>query len=310
MLEKFSNGISQSESEIPVIRFFDVDTFLDYVGNIELSQDDNWNAYTRLFRRLDDMVVKLYIKNPEQSQKNIETVRTIYSSKILHDISNLVMPLALVEFDNKVVGYTMRYVEGECLSDALQDSGISHKQKLNWFSQMAQVICNMPTDVHIADLHGKNVIIHPNGMAYLIDIDGFEVDKLELNYGSSCTDIDEVVPSKYYNSNNVIKLDYNNDVWCWFRLLFQYLLNGTEWLSLSRDCRRDYLLFLIQQGVNQRFVDAAGLLLDEMPNYLSPDILDDFPPDFETTSYNTFLNTTLWGEKEQIEENWLGQFTV
>lgn len=295
---------------IPVIQFSSPKQFLDYIGNDEISQEDNWNAYTRIFRISDNRALKLYIKNQEQAQINIETIYYMYRCESLKNIPNLVMPRELVQYKDTIIGYTMNYIEGQELQNALNDPRFSHKQKLHWFEQIAQVICSLPNNIHIADLHEKNIIISTEGNVFFIDIDGFAVDEIIQYSHQSFFDTNIYIPNKYFNKNKQIKLDYNLDVWCWFRLLFRYLMNGVDWLSISQECRNDYLIFLKKQGVNKIFIHSAKRLLKKKDNYLFPDIIADFPNEYYDTSYYRFLKNTSWGKKNEVAEKWLQGFCV
>lgn len=80
---------------IAVKGFNDLPEFFDYLGTNELSQDGNFNAYTRLFIVDNSVVAKVYFKNPILARKNIRNIELICNEPNLHNLSALVIPLEL-----------------------------------------------------------------------------------------------------------------------------------------------------------------------------------------------------------------------
>ena len=87
-----------------------------FLGDREILQEGNDNSYSRLFHTSTDQVAKIYTSNFGQVEKNLENLRLIAQCDKMYQIPAIVMPRHLVDFQGKIVGYTMDYVEGTPLS--------------------------------------------------------------------------------------------------------------------------------------------------------------------------------------------------
>ena len=153
-------------------------TFHELITNIqgEISQQENKNAYTRLFLIGETSVAKICCQSLDKMAKNLTNLRLICQTIEYADFPELVLPTALIEHKGITVGYVMPYIRGVCLDEAIINPHIADKIKIDWFNQLANLILKLPPFIHLGDLHGRNIIIDTNNRIRLIDVDGFPVD--------------------------------------------------------------------------------------------------------------------------------------
>lgn len=301
---------------IPVLEFGDTISFATYLGKNEISQINNPNANARLFiverkRR----VAKIYngsryktesgeeIAFSRDVEKNIENLIEI--SKLLSAdlFPKLSLPTALISFRGQIVGYEMEYISGADLGTALQDPRYSHKQKINWFNQLAEVILSLPDGVFIGDLHSQNVMIRDDGTIALIDVDGFS---LASNNLLTCPAMYiEDLPPKYYDAYGCLKVSRETDILCLFRIFFRYLFGGHD-IAVFPSSWRQYLSdYLLNRGAEPDFAAAVFALFSDNRNILRPGLFTHWESVSPEEEYQRFLELTGSYSQEIIAVEYL-----
>lgn len=83
-------------------------------------QSENFNSYSELFI-YNNEVYKIYLKNPELSKQNIDTIIKLFEYKNeVSQIKEIVLPRKLLVYNNQIVGYKMPLIKGTLLIDVLQ----------------------------------------------------------------------------------------------------------------------------------------------------------------------------------------------
>lgn len=288
---------------IPVLEFDDIISFAAYLGRNEISQLNNPNANARLFI-VDSScrVAKIYdgfrceaedggeIVLAPGTEKNIANMIEISRLLSADKFPQLALPTAIITLGGQLIGYEMPYISGINLGAALADSRYSHRQKIKWFNQLAEIILSLPDGIFIGDLHTQNVIIRDDGIVILIDIDGFS---LATGHLLTCPAVFmEDLPQKYFDSSGALIISRETDILCLFRMFFRYLFEEYDIAVFSAEWKKLLPEYLRKRGAKSDFVDAVSCLFSDGENFLFSKIFDcweDIPPAGE---YNQFLKLT------------------
>lgn len=274
-------------------------------GKEEISQENNFNAYTRLFITDEKTVIKLYVSSPERAQRNIENLMLLRNRNDLENLCELVMPTSLISIQNKIVGFSMPYIQGCSLNTFLSDRHISDKLKFSVFEQLAHLICKMPEDVFMGDLHGGNVLVDSDCKIHLIDIDGFS---LKDGYQMTVPHLPDV-DRKYKRADGTDIISRESDIYCFYRL-FLYWISDSP-LALEEYHRGQYLQYLLENGAAQELVsDIERLFFQKIPNTLNFHLTRQFCNHISYFKYETFLNNTGLIEREKMAEYILDKYCM
>lgn len=225
-------------------------------GKAEISQENNYNAYSRLFITDKKTVVKLYVSSPELAKKNTENLLTLSSRCNLDTMAELVLPTELIRFQNQIIGYAMPYIQGRSLNHFLADSCVSDQAKFSVFKQLSQLICELPGDVFIGDLHGENVLVDSEFKIHLIDIDGFSIGKEHQLTAPNLPNI----CGKYRRKDGTQIISRDSDIYC-FYYLFLTWISGSP-LVMSEYYHERYVQFLEGSDLPQEILfDVSRLYL-------------------------------------------------
>jgi len=282
----------------------------------EISQTDNLNAYTRLFLlSKQNQVAKVCYKDYDLWIKNLHNLLLICNQITTRELPELVLPTSLIEYEGKIVGYLMPYIEGETLDKILLEHTIPTKKVLELFDKVAAIICRLPNNIHIGDLHSKNIVVSNDGNVFLIDVDGFSVDNgctltCPLNY--SCSYYDNIPKNKYFNQDQTVKISQNTDIFCLLELFFVWLLNGFNPLRFSKMRFSLFLEYLIVKGIPKQVIDMIDRISKNEDNFLICSPFSYFDALLDDISYEDYLMVMELQEQEKqyisyinniIEEN-------
>ena len=288
---------------IPVLEFDDILSFAAYLGRNEISQLNNPNANARLFI-VDSpcRVAKIYdgfryetedggeIVLAPGTEKNIANMIEISRLLSADKYPQLALPTAIIALGGQIIGYEMPYISGMDLGAALTDSRYSHRQKINWFNQLAEIILSLPDDVFVGDLHSQNVIIRDDGIVVLIDVDGFS---LETGHLLTCPAVFmEDLPQKYFDSSGALIISRETDILCLFRMFFRYLFEEYDIAVFPVEWKKRLPEYLLKRGAKPDIITAVSRLFSKDYNILCRCIFEfwaDIPPAGE---YNQFLKLT------------------
>ncbi len=266
----------------------------------EISQANNYNAYTRLFIVGNETVVKLYVSSPELAEKNIHNLLLMRERSDLDKLKELALPTALISVENKIVGYMMPYIKGITLEDFLHNPNIPDSSKVSVFEQLAHLICNLPNDVFIGDLHARNILIDFEYKIHLIDIDGFS---LSGGYSQTVPCLPNIV-NKYKTPNGTEIISRNSDIYCFYYLFLTWIADSP--IVLSDYYRTKYTQFLKENGLPCDICNDIENLYQECPNTLSfniPLVLN-----YDALCYNCFLKKTGLFNEETVAEKILTEY--
>lgn len=259
----------------------------------EISQAGNLNAYSRLFLLPGKkQVAKVCYKDFDLWHKNMFNLKLIYEQLVALDFPEIVFPTQLLEHNSDIVGYLMPYIEGMSFDEILLQQTASKKIILFVFDQVASVICKLPSNIHLGDLHAKNIIVSKEERVFLIDIDGFSVDNgyhltCPLDYNS--TSFNSSTQCKYFSNNRTIRISKNTDIYCLVEMFLIWLLKGINPLRFSKNKFSLFLEYLHLKGVPSQVTDMIGRISSSGENYLIQSPFICFENIVDDISYKDFL---------------------
>lgn len=267
----------------------------------EISQAGNLNAYSRLLRLPQfGQVAKVYTSNEEQWRKNLANLELICGQISQEDIPKLTLPTALLEYQNDVVGYLMPYIEGNTLDEVISCKLKPRADIISAFNQVASVINRLPTNVHIGDLHQRNIIVSYDGKISLIDIDGFSVDNgYFLTCPMSCDRFNfETIPKhKYFRDDNTVRIGKNTDIYCLLEMFFTWILDGLSPFLFSKKRFIQFCKYLAIKGISVKTVGALNRVSEAEDNFLTHLPFEDFKS-VESISYDDFISVMGLADNE------------
>lgn len=231
---------------IPIFHFSSIDTLKEYVGEKEILSDEDSSAYAKLFIK-ENAVIKIYVSNPSLAHRNIDILFSVISCSELRSNPYVVFPSALIALSGRIIGYVMPFIDGKTLDTYLYDSKTPYENIIDYLSQIASAINSLPLNIHIGDLHPKNIIVDYNNRIHLIDIDGFSVDDLHsmscpLNTWSHFPN-SPLILSKTNIDGGVVVTRKTDNI-CLILILLDYLLAEKRFSFFSIFEQRMYLLYL------------------------------------------------------------------
>ena len=257
-------------------------------GWLEISQERNLNANSRLFRR-GGTVRKIYTRD---ARINIEVLLSLTDGRRPLP-PEIVMPQRLLMDGSEVAGYDMPYIEGRQLLEMSLDTHVSISAFSRTIAMAADAVSRLPDDVVWGDVHGGNVIVSEGGI-HIIDIDGFGLSSPQAHLAG-------ILPAKYCDAENRFVISRNSDILGLCSLLLSKMLGGYDLYSMPEDWQRRYMTFLEEAGACAFAAVVSSTLSD------GPCILD--PPAFvigaddSTISYKNFLfSSGLASEEARSEE--------
>ena len=258
----------------------------------EISQQDNWNANARLWIQEDNTVFKQYIKYNRITCKNIKNLLKLSKNITLYSINEIVMPIQIYRNGKRICGYTMPYCKGKPLEDVLMSSEIDAKKQLICLMNLGKVICNLPVNVYIGDLHGHNVLAEENADIHSIDIDGFSIQGSEITCPiSKKMEIESIGKiKKYRHKSGRFKISRDSDIFCFYMLMLSWL-SKVDAFQFNKGETFLYLEYLEGLGFPQKVINSIHKLYSDKSNSIEMNAF--FQIDLEKMvqyDYNSFIN--------------------
>lgn len=188
-------------------------------------QSENFNSYSELFI-YNNEVYKIYLKNPELSKQNIDTIIKLFEYKNeVSQIKEIVLPRKLLVYNNQIVGYKMPLIKGTLLIDVLQYEKLDKTTIKSYFIQLLRIINQTRSfsfQFSFNDLHEKNIIIDKDGNLNIIDSDGFVINNKMYREQNI------IVYGKYLNNSITTKEPNSIDYICLLCMILNYLLKDVK----------------------------------------------------------------------------------
>ena len=237
----------------------------------EISQQGNVNAISRIWIEPHETVYKEYVLRNNMYRKNVRNLLKITSRSAMYLIPEIAMPISIYKKGLHIQGYTMKHYSGISIRDFLTDEYVDSTTQLRCLIKLGSVICQLPEDIFIGDLHGENVLVEENGNIHIIDIDGFSTKKCEITCPlSAVNNIPKI--RKYFHRNGKIKISRESDVFCFYLLFLSWLSKEDvfRWNTIEIE---EYLYYLERINFPKAICDEIYNLLTKNNNKIDVNAL-------------------------------------
>ena len=194
----------------------------------------------------------------------------------------------------------MPYIEGNTLEEVISRKLKPRADIISVFNQVASVINRLPPNIHIGDLHQRNIIISYDCKISLIDIDGFSVDNgYCLTCPISCDRVNfETIPRhKYFRDDNTVRVGKNTDIYCLLEMFFTWILDGLSPFLFSKKRFVQFCKYLAIKGISAETVGALNRASEADDNFLTHLPFEDFNS-LESISYDDFISVMGLADNE------------
>ena len=245
------------------------------VFNTEILRERRPNSTSRLWVQNDGTIFKQYVFFNELTKQNTDNLLRIVSSKKMHKIPELSMPLAVYERDGKIEGYLMEYHNMEPLTYYLKQR--EHSVVLMAFQRIAALINKLPKGIYIGDLHAGNILVNREEIR-VIDVDGFSLERGHKLFCPLQSYSEHIVfhHKKYCDKVGNFRISRDSDIACVLWLLLTYLMK-TDPFYYAEDELQRYFLFLKDLGLPQILYEMLNCMMLSKRNYLVPSAFGKVP---------------------------------
>ena len=193
--------------------------------------------------------------------------------------NEFVIPEYLVKGDS-INGYIIPFIEGNNLSNILNNKDISLKEKIYYLKKVGNLLEKLKEyeDLHINDLHEDNILVNRDTR----DIKVIDVDGIKINNSIS-------FPAKYLRQFSLInnsskyriiksleeyvKADRNTDLYCYSIMILNYFAKKiVDCMSVKEF--NNYLNRLNDIGMSKELIDIFARLIDNEDNINPAPYLD------------------------------------
>ena len=246
-------------------------------------QEGNFNANSELFIN-DDKVIKIYLGDDRISKYNLSVIKNIFKKReYLDRIDELVLPLDLLVYNGKTVGFSMPYVNGNMLYDIISDNLLNKDEIKKIFIKLVNIVhifSSLPFNFYLGDLHEKNVILDNELNVRIIDCDSFIINdrKLVLDDGVSMGKYLNI----YFSPKELRKIKLSGDYFSILCMVFNYLFSDiANYGSINTiDAIKCKVKSKVLDGIFERANDMDNFELNEN------DIVDLFNETYEYDFYD------------------------
>ena len=252
----------------------------------ELSQEDNPNANSRLFRK-GDIVRKLYTAD---AADNIAVLKTLCRRTDLDTVPELVLPTKILTCDGETIGFEMPQIEGTPLDIALPE--MTFPEKMRTFARIADLIGRLPPDLVWGDVHGRNIICTDDGIK-VVDPDGL---------GLSCPQQYRAdrYPSKYTGPDGTFRISRDSDILGLCDIALESLLDGCSFYTFPEHWQTAFIRYLESNGAGA-LAETVRSTVENGPCRIAEGAFEGQWTEKEI-SYDRFLAESGLDKEEQASE--------
>lgn len=235
--------------------------------------------YKMKYQNQDKILKSLYFLNGERFANKLYTVEMLnYYKDILP--TSFCIPDNIVTQDNKIIGFTLPYIEGKNLADILKEPQENYPDKLESLKKIGELLDQLNgirkyselKDLYINDLHESNFLISKNDSIKVIDLDSckiknnkpaparflrpntlFATAKEKYNITSLNTDDEYVTPSN------------DTELYC-YNMMILNCLYGKNVNSMKVVDYYNYLSYLSYLKIDNNLLNSFQRLLTNCEN--------------------------------------------
>ena len=199
------------------------DNELKNIFKNRIIQENNCNANSEIIL-YNNEILKIYLNNQKMIDHNLNVIKQLFNNYFeLISIKELVLPKEYIFYNNKIVGYSMPYINGLSLHEIIENNSLYTSYMRLIFIRLLNMIENiktLPFDFYIGDMHEKNIIVDKHLNPYIIDSDSFIINNNKLKINDNT--IIGKYPNQYFNNEELNKIGISSDYFCLFSIILNY----------------------------------------------------------------------------------------
>ena len=199
------------------------DNDLKKIFKNRIIQENNCNANSEVFL-YNNEILKIFLNNQKMIDHNLSVIKQLFDNYFeLISIKELVLPKEYIFYNNKIVGYSMPYINGLSLHEIIENNSLYTSYMRLIFIRLLNMIENIktsPFNFYIGDMHEKNIIVDKHLNPYIIDCDSFIINNNKLKINN--TTIIGKYPNQYFNNDELKKINISSDYFCLFSIILNY----------------------------------------------------------------------------------------
>ncbi|MBP3921101.1 MAG: hypothetical protein J6D28_06020 [Bacilli bacterium] len=267
------NSISISKNKFDNLKKLDTCGIVNTEGEL----------YEFYYRRQRKVLKKLYFQDGTIFANKLYTLEMLNSNKLP---SNFIKPDYLVSVSNKIVGFTVPYVEGIILANYLTREDIDIKLQIESLKKVGLIIKDMVNirkytnlkEFYLNDIHEANFIVTANDIC-VIDLDSSKVSpnfNFQARYLSSRGLLKEF-KEKYnvtdYSNGAYVSSSLNSDLYCYIIMILNYLY-GSNVNNMELSDFYNYINYLKFVGFDEGLLSCFKRIASYKENKNPLDYLD------------------------------------
>lgn len=247
-----------------------------------INEKSKWEKRKKLLKFLFNDIGEVF-------SNKLFTINELVDNKDLIDIPELVFPEKLAVIDEKVVGFTLEYIDNINFDLILQDCSISNAEKIEMFKQIGNILKKMKrvrentkiNDFFLNDLQERNFVLNKKtNKINVVDLDSCKINCNKAFAARYLTPFSPVatMPKKYIQNREIlfpgfIIADENTDYYCYIIMILNFLYKDNI-TKLSIDEFYIYLDYLRSLGLNYELLDKFAKIYEYTDNENVKDYLD------------------------------------
>ena len=234
-------------------------------------------------------VLKKFYDNESPSFSNkLLTINNLINSQI--EMPELVLPEKMVSSNGKLIGYTMKYIEGINLNELFVDLKYDREKMINHLREIGIILEKIKklnaykkvNNFYLNDIHEANFILDKDGHIKVVDLDSCKIANnipVCAKYMTPFSQVDEL-PEKYKKCSDTrigyIDPNMNSDLYCYNIMILNYLYkDNIHKLDIAEFY--SYLNYLNSIGFPHELLDSFSNLYQYTDNVNPYELLDMIP---------------------------------
>jgi serine/threonine protein kinase len=229
------------------------------------------------------------------------TINTLIDNKEHINIDELILPEKLVIVNNKVVGFSMPFIDNINLKTILSDKSVPILEKIDYLKQVGQILEKIQRttvhdkDFYLGDVHEANFLFDlKKKRICTVDLDSCKIANnkpFPIKYLSTNPNIKDM-EYKYPKDDNIFHIPNADSEWmCYIFMILNTISNG-EIHKFSASEYYVYLQYLRDLGVGNELLDCFYKIYTGSSNTSPCELLDQIPENIARAHHKVFKMVT------------------
>ena len=265
-------------------------------GNI-----DNTEAEMYLYN--DKLIKRLYPEFKREYDNKIYTVNELIKVKDNIDLDELIMPLGFVQNNNKIIGFTLPYIDNINFQTILNDKSVSIEYKVKLLKDIGKLLEKMEllrknglsNNLYLNDLHEGNFILNKESKKInAVDLDSAKIGtnkvcaSKSLGFGMHSEGLSKYKSASKKNSVGGLYIpNYDTEIYSYIVMIFK-LFYGENIDKMKVKEYFNYLDYMHEIGVSNTLVDKLSLIYKQSSNENPYEYLKELVPCYGKIDKETY----------------------